>query len=371
MAFHDLRSPAFYRRCLTSLCNVVFWATILLACVFRRVANSAPARCDYSRGSWVVDPTLPRYTGISCPFVRTSQNCALHKRTDTAYQKWRWVPAGCIPKRVSPLALSKAFQNKVVVLAGDSPSKNLATSISCLLHQGRAKMINSPVVVDGKVFPGARIPKFNIQFVSIFSSHINLRIAIPDSPREGRIDLDKFDTSVVSLLKIADIFIFQAVNWWTVPINQFFYKNKPLKVSNYLAYAIALGEFRKYLIRTKFTGIPVIISANPSHYNLPDNLALPIRCNVTRPLTPKQRLSFLARNGALMTLYNIQKKATAGSLIRFVDITTMSSYRPDGHIQGWGRIGGDNNSTGREDCLHWCESGVTDAWVEAIYNILG
>eukprot|EP00897_Mesotaenium_endlicherianum_P009377 jgi/Mesen1/8468/ME000478S07962 len=48
------------------------------------------AKCNISQGKWLVDKSLPYYQGYNCPFVRSTQNCINHGRTDRSYQKLRW-----------------------------------------------------------------------------------------------------------------------------------------------------------------------------------------------------------------------------------------------------------------------------------------
>lgn len=58
--------------------------------------------CDYSYGKWVWDESYPRrkYTE-NCPFLDPGFRCHHNGRTETNYQKWRWIPQRCDLPRYS------------------------------------------------------------------------------------------------------------------------------------------------------------------------------------------------------------------------------------------------------------------------------
>ncbi|CAI7911977.1 unnamed protein product [Closterium sp. NIES-54] len=74
----------------------------------------------------------------------------------------------------------------------------------------------------------------------------------------------------------------------------------------------------------------------------------------------------LQRTNVQMKLFlPIQQRVfTPTSGVRRMDITTMSAFRPEAHIGGF--MGGKKGS----DCLHWCQPGVPDVWVDLFYEML-
>ncbi|CAI5993181.1 unnamed protein product [Closterium sp. NIES-64] len=93
-----------------------------------------PWTCDVSSGSWTPSANLPLYTGLTCPYIRSGHNCQTAGRSDMSYQKLRWRPWGCKVVQLTPQRLLTLFRNKTVVVFGDSVSKDLSTSLRCMLH---------------------------------------------------------------------------------------------------------------------------------------------------------------------------------------------------------------------------------------------
>ena len=51
--------------------------------------------------------------------------------------------------------------------------------------------------------------------------------------------------------------------------------------------------------------------------------------------------------------------------VKFLNITTLSDYRIDGHPSIYGRRKG--SPLKGEDCSHWCLPGVPDVWNQILY----
>ncbi|CAI5457718.1 unnamed protein product [Closterium sp. Yama58-4] len=382
-----------------------------------------------NRHAMGMDPSLklPRYNGLSCPFIRSSHNCRRQGRTNFDYQKLQWWPIGCTVQRLTPTRLVRQFKNKLVVVLGDSVSKNLADSIKCTLHAATPRSIKTFRLASGKTeLAGTWIPRYNIRFVSVFSTHLNNATTLegqpnaqdikalwqqPDSTEstggrgtdtngtaEGiarsaadrverietmanqqsqRIHLDQLDPRVVDLLPVADIVIFQATNWWYSPLNQYYLKNRRVNLTRNAAYALGLTTLRDYVTRSAlaatrglkgFKGKAVLLGASPSHYNIPVPGVKPGFCEVQEMMTMPQTVEFRRSDVKTNVFRDIQRRVLRNSVIRYVDVGPMSDWRPDGHLQNW--IVVTSGSTKKNDCLHWCEAGVTDAWLEMVHNTL-
>ncbi|CAI5978495.1 unnamed protein product [Closterium sp. NIES-64] len=327
--------------------------------------------------------------------------------------------------RLTPARLVQQFKNKLVVVLGDSVSKNLADSIKCTLHAANPRSIKTFRLASGKTeLAGTWIPRYNIRFVSVFSTHLNNATSLEGQPNaqdikalsqqpeslesvggrstdrngtaEGiarsantverietmanqqsqRIDLDQLDPRVVDLLPLADIIIFQATNWWYSPSNQYYLKNRRVNLTRSNAYAIGLTTLRNYVTRSAlaaarglkgFKGKAVLLGASPSHYNIPVPGVKPGFCEVQEMMTLPQTVDFRRSDVKTNVFREVQRRVLRDSVIRYVDVGPMSDWRPDGHLQNWIVSSG---STKKNDCLHWCEAGVTDAWLEMVHNTL-
>ncbi|GJP47349.1 hypothetical protein CLOM_g6551 [Closterium sp. NIES-68] len=190
------------------------------------------------------------------------------------------------------------------------------------------------------------------------------------------IHLDQLDSRIVDLLPLADIVIFQATNWWYSTANQYYLKNRRVNLTRTAAYAIGLTTLRNYVTRSAlvaargfkgFKGKAVLLGASPSHYTIPVPGVRPGFCEVEERMTWPQTIEFRREDVKTNNFRAIQRRVLRGSVIRYVDVGPMSDWRPDGHLQKWITPGG---STQRNDCLHWCEAGVTDAWLEMVHNTL-
>lgn len=97
-------------------------------------------------------------------------------------------------------------------------------------------------------------------------------------------------------------------------------------------------------------------SFEPSHWYRKSCL------NSTFPITNETHLQPLGQymqSGVLDKLWDtLHVRAT------LLNITRLSSFRPDGHIFNYSRGGPPL------DCAHWCLPGVPDVWNEQLYALL-
>ncbi|OAP10749.1 hypothetical protein AXX17_AT2G37220 [Arabidopsis thaliana] len=79
--------------------------------------------------------------------------------------------------------------------------------------------------------------------------------------------------------------------------------------------------------------------------------------------------------GTNRRLYEIALNATKSTKvpIHFLNITTMSEYRKDGHTSFYGSINGKLMTPEQKldprtfaDCYHWCLPGLPDSWSELL-----
>ncbi|CAI7934488.1 unnamed protein product, partial [Closterium sp. NIES-54] len=438
-----------------------------------------PWTCDISSGSWTPSTNLPLYTGLTCPYIRSGHNCQSAGRSDMSYQKLRWRPWGCRVMQLTPQRILNLLRNKTVVVFGDSVSKDLSTSLRCMLHAASPNFSRFKLAGGATRVWGEKVDPQNIRIVSLFSSHLNDIGFIPDasqppsaaaavganggvsaasyataasatgreeaeseaaravateaaiaratsmaaaaaaseagsppvlravaaavavgaaaageaeettaaaraiggassgvkpgkvSPQAQqqarRVFLDQIDPKIKDLLPKADIVIFQATNWWYAEDNQWFLGGKQQKITRNAAYAIGLASLRDFVARSGFTGKAVVMGVSPSHYIVPVPGIRMGRCDVNSHLNWNQTKEVRRMDSRSFEMRKVQLQVLRGSRLRYVDVLPMSFWRPDGHVSKWNVPGG---NTGKQDCLHWCEAGVTDAWLEMLYNTL-
>lgn len=334
---------------------------------------SGVAACDFSRGSWVYDNTRPYYSGFSCPFVRGSQNCARHGRPDHAYQRLRWQPSGCVLHRFDPVMFSKLLRNKVVAVVGDSVVKNFASSMLCMANSGRAKLVPWSGKLNGHSVSGLQYPGRNMRLVSANSNYLVVSTTEPSHPDVYRVELAKVDPGWASWVHTTEVIIFQATHWYLQGASNHFYLNGRLlpKISSIQAYTIAMNTVKQFLQATKYRGIPIFLSHSPSSYSLPPGAATArTLCQTTKRLSIAQSYYAEAHDPVEAALVAAVKGVAKDSIIRLIEVTHMSSFRPDSHLQNWWAAGGRMPNKGKDDCTHWCEAGVTDAWMDLVYNQL-
>ncbi|GJP41837.1 hypothetical protein CLOM_g1474 [Closterium sp. NIES-68] len=193
-------------------------------------------------------------------------------------------------------------------------------------------------------------------------------IVSPQAQQQARrIYLDQIDPKIKDLLPKADIVIFQATNWWYASDNQWFLGGQQQKITRNAAYAIGLKTLKNYVESSGFAGKAVVMGVSPSHYIVPEAGMKEGKCDVNHPMTWNQTQEVRRMDSRSFEMRKVQLQVLKGSKLRYVDVLPMSFWRPDGHLSKWTTPGG---NTGKHDCLHWCEAGVTDSWLEMLYNTL-
>ncbi|CAI5946628.1 unnamed protein product [Closterium sp. NIES-65] len=232
-------------------------------------------------------------------------------------------PAGCALQRMTPKRLLTRFRNKLVLVFGDSVSKNFAGSVACVLHAASPGTIQNFRIANGNTKAyGVRVPSTNTRFASVFSNWLNQASGLGGSM--NRVDLDKIDPQITDLLPLADIVVFQATNWWFPAINKWYLGGKEQSLSKEAAYEIGLKTLRDYVVKSGFKGRVALVGVSPSHYKVPGlkegscetskilTAQQPWGCKVVQ-LTP-QRLLTLFRNKTVVVFGDSVSKDLSTSL---------------------------------------------------------
>eukprot|EP00270_Netrium_digitus_P021117 TRINITY_DN8901_c0_g1_i2.p1 TRINITY_DN8901_c0_g1~~TRINITY_DN8901_c0_g1_i2.p1 ORF type:complete len:179 (-),score=28.61 TRINITY_DN8901_c0_g1_i2:93-608(-) len=144
----------------------------------------------------------------------------------------------------------------------------------------------------------------------------------------------------------------------------YIHNNQVLKVNGHVAYALALKNVETYVKQRKYKGIPMWLTYSPSHYQ-----GGPIpTCPQQTPISLSSGLSAYQDYPTSMDFRRSEVTALHSTRFRLIDITMLSQYRPDGHVQTF--YGGVQNSKTTWDCTHWCLPGVPDVWTDVLQHVL-
>eukprot|EP00897_Mesotaenium_endlicherianum_P008295 jgi/Mesen1/7494/ME000039S06706 len=298
-------------------------------------------------------------------------------------------PTGCNLTRFDPEGFSRLVGNRTIAVIGDSLGSHLASSLVCLANSGASKLVPWQDTWARLRITGLQHPKYGTRYTTLFSNYL------VDMPKRNEPNLSKVDPRYSRWIDHVDIVLFQATHWYLQGANSKYTVDGQVRtnLSDAQAYGLGMATVASFLAARKWAGIAVLLSHSPSHYTLmPD---VPIKkgslCETNAPLSPKQTLvasreaaggSVLRqarvttaawttnRDGARSLIYMQRRIAARFPIFRFADITPMTYLRADSHIQGWNSPKGVPPRGGRDDCTHFCEAGVTDEWVEVVYNLL-
>ncbi|CAI5460101.1 unnamed protein product [Closterium sp. Yama58-4] len=180
--------------------------------------------CDFGEGRWVISPNKALYSGKTCPFIRSNENCQKNGRRDTGYLNWRWQPRGCDVTRLDPAAFLSRYRNKVFAIAGDSFSSNFGNAIRCSLNS-YAPTVDFSGEFGGTDVKGYRVAQYNFTFLHISSVYLVDAEPIGAAKSSGawKVYLDTPRDKWGDILDYLDVFIFSAGHWFvnvSVPLSQ-------------------------------------------------------------------------------------------------------------------------------------------------------
>eukprot|EP00271_Cylindrocystis_brebissonii_P000742 TRINITY_DN10967_c0_g1_i1.p1 TRINITY_DN10967_c0_g1~~TRINITY_DN10967_c0_g1_i1.p1 ORF type:complete len:400 (+),score=50.52 TRINITY_DN10967_c0_g1_i1:329-1528(+) len=331
--------------------------------------------CNWSKGYWHQEARdLPRYNGSSCPYVDSNKNCALHNRTNLSYQQLRWRPSGCILTRYTAARMAAKFPNQLFLVVGDSLAKNFYSSLACSLNSGRTKLV--PGLVANTSLSGLTYPKANLSMAFIGSQLLVAATWAPNGVYGHTVNVAQVDPAWANYAMKASVIIFQSADWWFATTNTYYSNRRYLNGTSDLdAYAMGMNTVLRVLRRMGYWGRVIFLSVSPSHYVLPRGVPKNGSfCETNSPLNSTQLAYVEGRSNGTLQILSLQNRIFNVTASRpqamLLDVTTMSLERPDAHMQCWAHDGGVLPPGNRDDCLHWCEAGVPDMWVEAVYNEL-
>ncbi|KAJ7973060.1 Protein trichome birefringence-like [Quillaja saponaria] len=348
--------------------------------ISKKIEQRKVKDCDLTKGSWVFDESYPLYTKNSCPFIDEGFDCDSNGRLDKNYMKWRWQPNDCDIPRFNATKMLELIKGKRLVFVGDSINRNQWESMLCMLMGA----IRDPKRVYET--HGRKITKekgnYSFKFmdyqctVEYYVSHflVHESKARIGQKRKPTLRIDAIDHGS-SRWRGADILIFNTAHWWShyktkAGVNYYQEGNQihpQLNVS--MAFRKALTTWASWVdkrINPRKTQI-FFRSSAPSHFRGGQWNSGGHCMEAAHPLNKSFSSGYPEKN--IITDEVIKQMKTR---VTFLNITSLSEYRIDGHPSIFGRKSDKRQlSNNIQDCSHWCLPGVPDSWNELLYfNLL-
>mmetsp|Transcript_29268 Transcript_29268/g.82574 ORF Transcript_29268/g.82574 Transcript_29268/m.82574 type:complete len:350 (-) Transcript_29268:413-1462(-) len=310
--------------------------------------------CDIYDGEWVKSKSRPLYKdGHSC--VQFRFNC---KTRGTAAGSFQWKPRGCELPQFTAHTLLECLRNRRLAFLGDSLAGNWVNAIKCILSSEKSKsLLNS-----AELF----YPLYNFSISSRRSNFLVTKSLL--GSKKGKLKKEAYvlnlrtvDPGWTAMLpQMTDIVFVTGPHW--AKESRFYQDGGRLdpKVKPEQAIAVAAETVAK--AAAGFQGRKFWLSHPPTHFK-GGMWHKGGKCDsFTGPELMRAKES--ARHNHLLA------SSLAGSGIHILNITHLSSMRPDAHpanLQTYNGPGG----VKLQDCVHWCLPGVPDTWTELLAYELG
>ncbi|KAM0847174.1 hypothetical protein ACQ4PT_055168 [Festuca glaucescens] len=351
------------------------------------VTISTPETCDLSKGEWVLDnASYPLYREEECSFLTSQVTCMRNGRRDDNYQKWRWQPSECDMPRFDAKVFMERLRGKRLMFVGDSLNRNQWESMVCLVQSAVSPDKKYVTWEDQRVVFHAWEFNATVEFYwSPFLVESN-----SDNPKIHSIQHRIIDAESIAAhaenWRHADYLVFNTYIWWMNTLNMKLRRpagqswEEHDEVVRIEAYRKVLTTWARWVnenVDPARTSV-FFMSMSPLHlspqvWGNPDG----IRCaKETMPLLNWNGPIWLGTDWDMFKVAsNVTREASPRVPITFVDITTMSERRKDGHTsvhtirQGQILTPEQQADPGTyADCIHWCLPGVPDIWNSILYT---
>lgn len=356
--------------------------------------RSDEALCDYTDGEWIHDEMGPLYNTTTCGTIKEGQNCISHGRPDFDYLYWRWKPRQCDLPRFDPNRFLQLLENKHLAFVGDSMARNQLESLLCMLAT-----VSTPNLIyrngEDNKFRRWHFDSHNIT-VSVYWSPFlvkGIEKSVASGLNHNKLYLDSVDERWAADLESMDMIVLSIGHWFLHPAVYF-------EGDSVLGCHLCIGlnhtqigffdVFRKAIRTTLKTiverrgengngnGIDVILTTfSPAHFEgrLWDSLGA---CNQTQPYKEEEKVLEITdvemRKGEIeeVEAMKVNGKQLKGFRLEALDITRLSSLRPDGHPGAYMYANPFANGIPEHvhnDCVHWCLPGPVDTWNQILLEV--
>ncbi|CAN0901236.1 Protein trichome birefringence-like 16 [Linum grandiflorum] len=340
--------------------------------------------CNYAKGKWVVDDSLPLYSGFGCKqWLASMWACRLMQRTDFSYEKIRWQPKDCEMERFEGNEFLKRMEHKTLAFVGDSLGRQQFQSLMCMITGG----LNRSDVLDvgeeyGFISPengrpsgwAYRFPSTNTTVLYHWSSCLcDVEPIDKDDPKTYyAMHLDRPPAFLRDNLNRIHVLVLNTGHHWNrgkLNSNRWIMYVGGVKNTN--RKLIAMGDAKNFTIHSIVSWVNSQLpehphlkafyrSISPRHF-VGGDWNTGGSCDNTTPMSIGKELleevssDYSARN------------AVQGTGVKILDITGLSKLRDEGHISRYSITA----AAGVQDCLHWCLPGVPDTWNEILFAQIG
>ncbi|CAN1136161.1 Protein trichome birefringence-like 16 [Linum perenne] len=336
--------------------------------------------CNYAKGKWVLDDSLPLYSGFGCKqWLASMWACRLMQRTDFSYENIRWQPKNCNMERFEGHEFLKRMQDKTLAFVGDSLGRQQFQSLMCMITGG----LNRSHVLDvgeeyGFITPqngrpsgwAYRFPSTNTTVLFHWSSCLcDVEPIDNKNPKTHyAMHLDRPPAFLRKNLDRIHVLVLNTGHHWNrgkLNSNRWIMYVGGVKNTN--RKLIAMGDAKNFTIHSIVSWVNSQLpqhpqlkafyrSISPRHF-VGGDWNTGGSCDNTKPMSIGKELldeassDYSARN------------AVQGTGVNILDITALSKLRDEGHISRYSITA----ASGVQDCLHWCLPGVPDTWNEILF----
>ncbi|XP_073390136.1 protein trichome birefringence-like 9 isoform X2 [Physcomitrium patens] len=312
-------------------------------------------RCDIAHGKWVYDEMYPLYRSRNCPFLDAGFRCEENGRPDTDYMKYRWQPHDCDLPRFNAKDMLERLRNQRLVFVGDSLGRNQWESMLCMLAEG----------VQNK----SRIYEIDGQPITKHTENVT-----------NVLQIDRVSWSA-SRWPGASILVFNSGHWWSwEKIGRqggAFQVEKNVTSHGFEeAFRIALTTWASWMEKNiDPMKTQVFFRSFASIHFRGGTWRSGGHCHEeVKPLTDEevltmQKIPWTNKYIEDAIHQNIKMKRSA---VEYMDVTTLTNYRSDGHSGLYAnnvKLMGPTPKN-RQDCSHFCLPGVPDTWNELLFATL-
>ncbi|CAL1370571.1 unnamed protein product [Linum trigynum] len=336
--------------------------------------------CNYAKGKWVVDDSLPLYSGFECKqWLASGWACRLMQRTDFSYEKIRWKPKDCKMKRFKGDEFLKRMHGKTLAFVGDSLGRQQFQSLMCMITGGLER--NDVLDVgdeygftapeNGRPSGWAyRFPTTNTTVLYYWSSCLCdvEPINTEDPDTYYAMHLDRPPSFLRENLHRIHVLVLNTGHHWNrgkLNANRWVMYVGGVKNTN--KRLIAMGDAKNFTIHSIVSWVDSQLPKNPQlqafyrslsprhffggEWNTGGSCDNMTPMSIGKELVEEESSDYSARS------------AVQGTGVKILDITSLSQLRDEGHISKYSLTA----APGVQDCLHWCLPGVPDSWNEILF----